>query len=362
MARRRRWLYLLVVLVALAVAGSLLVRHLTRPELLARLLVQQIEQRTGLLLEIRGDPDIRLLPRLSLELTEITLSLADGERLLSAASLQMALPWRALREPVVSLDMLTLNRAEIDLDALWRLADAGDDVGPPPPLRLPPVASHLRLSDSRIASPARGFSLEALQIDSAPLLEGKPWRLNARGRYHGEAREEGRAFVFDLATLPRHTAAGLRLTDFSASLERAGEPPLRASLRGLVELAPPQTGGEVVLKLSRWPRELPELPLGDDLAAPIEASLRWNAWGLGPGEASLRVQRDEEVLEGSVRFGDMLGWLTAGSIAVGPGAAGGLPPPPPLRGSLRMPRLSLEGIEAEGIELILRDAPGEAEP
>jgi hypothetical protein len=360
--RRTRWLIVVAVLVALAVGASVLVRHLTRPEQLARMLVQQIEQRTGLILGMGAEPDIRLLPRLSLELKNVTLALASGEVLIAADSLEMALPWRTLREPVVSLDTLALHGALIDLDILWQLGADDQQEGPPPPLRLPPVASHLRLTDSRIVSAARGFSLEGLFIDSAPLVESTPWRFNARGRVHNKDRETPRTFLFDLATVPRHTPGGIRLADFSASLERSGNPPLQAQLRGVLELAPPQTSGEVVLKMSRWPRELPDFPLDGDLVAPVELALRWNAFGLGPGNASFRLSRDELSLDGDLEFGDVLGWLTAGSIAVGPGADGGLPPAPPIRGTVRMPRLAIDDIDLEGIEIILRDAGTDQEP
>jgi nitrogen fixation protein len=362
MSRRRRWIVALVVLLALGVGASLLLRHLTRPELLARLLVQQIEQRTGLILSIGAEPDIRLLPRLSLALDDVELRLASGEMLLSADSLEMALPWRALREPVVSLDSLLLRGALIDLDTLWQLNLGAEPEGPPPPLRLPPFATHLRLLDSRVVSPARGFSLENLQVDSSPLVESSTWRLNVRGRVHSSERDAPHGFTFDLATVPRHTAGGLRLGDFSAKLERGGDPPLQAQLSGVIDLAPPRTGGEVVLTLARWPRELPDLPLDGDLTAPVELALRWDAFGLGPGDASFRLNRDDLSVEGEARFGDVVGWLTAGSIAVGPGGAGGLPPAPPIRGALRMPRLQLEDLELEGIELILRDDTAADQP
>ncbi|HRQ64596.1 MAG TPA: hypothetical protein PKZ76_07020 [Xanthomonadaceae bacterium] len=360
--RRRRWLILVAVLVALAVGASVLIRHLTRPEQLARMLVQQIEQRTGLILGMGAQPDIRLLPRLSLELRDVTVALASGEILLAADSLELALPWRTLREPVVSLDTLALHGALVDLDVLWQFATEDEQAGPPPPLRLPPVASHLRLTDSRIVSAARGFSLEGLFIDSAPLVESAPWRFNARGRIHRKDRETPRTFLFDLATVPRHTPGGIRLADFSASLERSGDPPLQAKLRGVLELAPPQTSGEVVLKLSRWPRELPDFPLDGALVAPVELSLRWSAFGMGPGNAAFRLSRDELSLDGELAFGDVLGWLTAGSIAVGPGADGGLPPAPPVRGAVRVPRVTIDDIELEGFEIILRDAPADQEP
>lgn len=355
MTRRRRWLIFLVVLLALGIGGSLLVRHLTRPELLARLLVQQIEQRTGLVLRVGAEPDISLLPRLSLELRDVALALPSGEVLVSADMLQLALPWRALREPVISLDSLSLRGASIDLDALWLLGMDDSGTGPPPPLRLPPVATQLRLSDSRIHSTARGFSLEGVHLDSAPLIEGSPWRLNVRGRLHSGDDVGARTFLVDLATVPRHTAGGLRLADLSASVEQNGEITMQAQLRGVIELTLPQTSGEVILKLSRWPRELPDLPFDGDLAAPVELALRWSAIGLGPGSANFRMSREDLSLDGEADFGDLLGWLVAGSIDVGPGALGGLPPSPPLRGVLRMPQLTLDDIRLEGIEVIMRD-------
>ncbi len=361
MTRRRRWLLVLAVLLALGVAGSLLLRHLTRPELLARLLVEQVEQRTGLILNFGAEPDIGLFPRLSLELDEISLALPGGEVLLAAETLQLALPWRALREPVVSLDSLSVHGASIDLDVLWQLGQREEQAGPPPPLRLPPIATQLQLTDSRIVSTERGFSLEGLRIDSAPLLEGVLWRFNARGSLHSDAGESPRTFVFDLAAVPRHSNGGLRLSDFSMSLEYGAAPPLLAQLSGVIDLAPPQTSGEVVLKLSHWPRAIPDFVGEGDPIAPVELALRWSALGGGNGNAVFRLSRDDLSLEGEAEFGDVLGWLTAGDIAVGPGAASGLPPSPPVRGAVRIPRLALDDMKLEGIEITLRDKEADSQ-
>lgn len=119
MRRRARILLgVAVVFVALVAAGALVLRHYAQPRQVSRLLVDFVHDQLGLELTFAGEPRYAFLPGLTLELDEAKLAVAGAAPLLSAAHVNLALPWSSLRDDVLRVDRLELDAPGLDLDAL----------------------------------------------------------------------------------------------------------------------------------------------------------------------------------------------------------------------------------------------------
>lgn len=119
MALRKRTRVILVVLVALLAIIALATHHITQPERLSALLVDQLQSRYGLQLSMPTAARISFSPRLSIMLDHPTITTLNvSQPLLTADKVDVALPWSTLfgGDPVI--DRIELQRPRIDIDAL----------------------------------------------------------------------------------------------------------------------------------------------------------------------------------------------------------------------------------------------------
>jgi hypothetical protein len=135
----------LLLLVA-AVLAALVLRHYAQPERVAALLAEQARTRLGLELKFAPPARYSLWPRLRLQLEQPRFAL-PGETipLLALERLDVSLPWSSLRDSSLVIEELQLEKPQLELTALQRWLDLGDDNAAPPDLRV-----HLAVNDATL--------------------------------------------------------------------------------------------------------------------------------------------------------------------------------------------------------------------
>ncbi len=117
--RRRRWPIVLAVLVLIVLAGLFAIRQFVRPDRLTTLLINEVHTRLGAQLELGDDARFGFWPGLRVELPQAVLrGTSDSPPILSAASIDVAMPWRSLWADTLDIERVELERPQLDLDAL----------------------------------------------------------------------------------------------------------------------------------------------------------------------------------------------------------------------------------------------------
>lgn len=135
-----------LLLLAAAVLAALVLRHYAQPERVAALLAEHARTRLGL--ELKFEPPARysLWPRLRLQLERPRFALpGETAPLLALERLDVSLPWSSLRDSSLVIEELQLEKPQLELAALQRWLDAGDDDAAPPDLRV-----HLTVNDATL--------------------------------------------------------------------------------------------------------------------------------------------------------------------------------------------------------------------
>lgn len=366
----------------------------------------------GLGLDIRaGESGYRLRGTPQLVLHDVVAQRPGDEgALLRAERVFVSLPWSTIRARGADLTVqrVELDAPVLDVPALQRWLATR----PPGETRIPTLRGGLRIVRGRIANhdwsidgidialpalspgapvktrlrgryldpPARiPFDLDialtkprngaGLAAIGGIAIEGDGWRLPARVRLSGPLHlgdDEVRMSPAKIGVSARYVAGassmpftlgafGPLLFDEAvwsldpAALVLDGEgaiPDARA--RGALAL-----GRRLVLRLggeiAAWPQDWPALP--PPLSAstsPMPFALDY-AGGVDFGDlASLRVRRDDTVLDARFRLPAVLDWIDAGSQGS---------PLPPLQGTLRTPRVEIAGARLDGVEIEMDD-PG----
>jgi AsmA family len=144
MRLRRPLKIAVLLLLAATVLAALVLRHYAQPERVAALLAEQARTRLGL--ELKFEPPARysLWPRLRLQLERPRFALpGETAPLLALERLDVSLPWSSLRDSSLVIEELQLEKPQLELTALQRWLDAGDDNAAPPDLRV-----HLAVNDA----------------------------------------------------------------------------------------------------------------------------------------------------------------------------------------------------------------------
>jgi len=131
-----------VLLLGAAVVSALVLRHYAQPERVAALLAEQARTRLGL--ELKFEPPARysLWPRLRLQLEQPRFALpGETAALLTLDRLDVSLPWSSLRDSSLVIEELQLEKPQLELAALQRWLDAGEENTAPPDLRVHLVVS-----------------------------------------------------------------------------------------------------------------------------------------------------------------------------------------------------------------------------
>lgn len=167
--RRRRWLRLLLVLLALAIIGASLVHRYTRPQRITAMLVERVRSELGAELRLGGDGGYALLPGLRAVLPQPEL-VAGGARVLRADALRVAMPWHSLWSSRLEIGRIDLVRPVLDLDALrsWLAAR------PPSPAAAPDVRFALHVEDGRVLQGGQPVA-EGVTVDLANRADLAAW-------------------------------------------------------------------------------------------------------------------------------------------------------------------------------------------
>lgn len=135
-----------LLLLAVAVLAALVLHHYAQPERVAALLTEQAHTRLGLVLKFDPPARYSLWPRLHLRLQQPHFALpGETAPLLALERLDVSLPWSSLRDSSLVIEELQLEKPQLELTALRRWLDAGDDSAEPPDLRL-----HLVVNDATL--------------------------------------------------------------------------------------------------------------------------------------------------------------------------------------------------------------------
>lgn len=346
---RRRWLWLLLPLAALA--GFFVIRALLQPERVTAFLLRQAEQATGLSLSLDQPADIGIWPDLHLELIGLDASAPGAATpLLRAERVEVALPWSALRSETLQLQRLTLIEPRLDLRTLQAWLDADDDTGPPAPLRLPQFDAALEIEGGTVVGD--GWQLEQLALALPALRNATATTLVASGSYVTETAAHG----FDLRLDTTPTVADFDIALEPLSLDIGGTPlgDVRLRLDGELHYGVPDAlRFGLATEFATWPAAWPALPLRA-ATPPAPTTLRIDFAGTTAlqGDIDLAVAQGAERIDGTFALGDLPAWLaddTAGPL-------------PPLRGTFIAPHLERDGIEATGVSLRIDDTSTDAPP
>ncbi len=135
-----------LLLLGAAVVAALVLRHYAQPERVAALLAEQARARLGLELNFQPPARYSLWPRLRLQLEQPRFALpGDPVALLTLDRLDVSLPWSSLRDSSLVIEELQLEKPQLELAALQRWLDAGEENTAPPDLRL-----HLLISGATV--------------------------------------------------------------------------------------------------------------------------------------------------------------------------------------------------------------------
>lgn len=414
--RLRRWLRRATLLLALAFSLVLLAGWLLQPQRAGRLLLALAGD--ALALDLRaGGIDYRLRGTPQLVLDDVTAQHpGDAVPLLRARRVFVALPWRTLRTRGADLTVrrIQLDRPVLDLPALQRWLATRPPSAPP---RLPTLTDGLGVTGGRIDNDA--WRIEGVGIDVPALHPDKPLRLAVRGRYvaGGTTLPADLALVLDTPQrLLDRQPANLRATGTLVPAGKHWRMPVRVVLTGplridrdSVLLQPATLGlagryrsgpattafrlglhgpltignGSTTLKpatvvlagddsvpsaeargsmsigttldvrldgaLADWPVGWPALPTPLSAStAPLPFTLDYRGTPALSDPVTLALRRDTTALDARFRLPEVLAWLDAGATGS---------PLPPLAGTLTTPRLVLDGVTLDGVQLQLDDAP-----
>lgn len=117
--KSRRWPYAIVALLAVLVAGAIVVRAFVRPEKLTAKLVAEVGTRLGATLELGGNARFGVWPSLHVDLPQAALRGASATTpFLATEAIDVVVPWRSLWADTLVIERIELHAPRLDLDAL----------------------------------------------------------------------------------------------------------------------------------------------------------------------------------------------------------------------------------------------------
>lgn len=405
----RRLLRITAIAAIVVVVLVVVLAWLMQPPRATAFLLDRIGAALGLRITAAGAVDYRLRGTPQLLLHDVIAQRpGDDAAVLRAERVFVALPWSTIRARGgdLTVQRVELDAPVLDVPALQRWLATR----PPGETRIPTLREGLRIVRGRIInhdwtidgidialpslSPAtpvrtrlRGRYLDPpvripFELDIAlskpengagiaaiggMAIEGDGWRLPARVRLSGPLQlgdDQVRLAPAMIGVSARYVSArsnlpftlgafGPLLFDEAvwsldpATLVLRGEGPIpHADARGALAL-----GRRLVLRLkgeiADWPGTWPALPpplSASTSAMPfvLDYAGRTNFSDL----TSLRVRRDQTMLDTRFHLPGMLEWIDAGATGS---------PLPPLQGTLRAPRLEVAGAQMEGVEIEMDD-------
>ena len=335
--RRRRWRWLLLA-VALLLAGVATLPLWFNANRIAALALPAAGTASGLVISSSGEAELRWRPTPWLALPNVEVRTPQGALILSAERVEIALPWATLRGQAFEVDELQLHASFVDLEALaaWLDSRPPSEPSPLPDLaRLEMRGGELRWGD---------YALQDADIDVIDFGPGQRFAMDAAGQVllAGNRHPARLSLVATVAG----DSASLRLRDLE--LEMSGDDPLpelRAS--GDWQLSPTWQL-ELAGRLAGWRQSWGELPQPfTEGTGPIDFELSQQGESALLAPATLRARAGDAEASATAVPEAMLAWLGAEQR----------PLLPPASGSARVPRLSFDGVQLEGLELEVDQTP-----
>lgn len=176
-----RWISaaVIVLILALALAGALVVRSLLQPQRFTALLQSQLAN-AGLVLSVDKPASPALWPHPAVQLQGFRLSVAGAATpLLSASEARIVVPWRALLHRELAVERLEIENPRIDLDQLQTLLSRMPHGAGAP--SLPRIGAGIRIVDGTLVRADEPLLFD-VNAETGPLMPGTPFHLDASAR------------------------------------------------------------------------------------------------------------------------------------------------------------------------------------
>ena len=201
---------LLVTVVILLVAAALVLPMIYDKEDLKQVLATQVQERTGRDLSIDGALDFSVFPWLAVEVSDLSLSNADGfgdEAFAHVGDARVGVALMPLFSKQIVVDKVTLNGLELNLMVNARGQNNWDDLAQGDAQDTPTSPGSERFSSQRIA----GLNIRDARIDFQDQKAGTHYRLSDFSAETG-ALGSGEPVPLGLETQIEDVAAGTRAT------------------------------------------------------------------------------------------------------------------------------------------------------
>jgi hypothetical protein len=367
--RAPRRLIVLSMLIVFLLLGWCWVDRQLEPKRLAATVLGQAGKSLQLDLSFEGEPDYAFKPEPRLLVPKLTVRDPITQQVfLSAERAEVSLPWSSVTGDTAIITRIELERPVLDLPGLraWQARR------PPKPFELPTLTRGIEVRAGSVRD--AGFSISELDLVVPRLQTGVPAEATASGRFtqgdtgvclklHAIVATPGLAsrYSFSSSGVIERSPAPLEFKLQARGEYRRGDTDFSVTAlpMQLEATSPlPSADGDLRLKLGErleisfagqlqdWPRDWPSLPapLSQDTR---QLPLRLDYLGArNLGDAlSLQVDKSETHLETTLRIAELQAWAAQ--------AAGS--PLPPLTGRMRTPKIDLDGIELEGVQVEIRD-------
>lgn len=371
--RKRRWPKVLAIFAALALLAAWWVDRQLEPVRLANTVLSAVGKSQGLELSFSGTPDYSLRPEPRLRIPNLVARQPGAAApMLTAREVEVSLPWATVwgDGPVV-ITRIALQSPALDMAALNDWLDGRPDTGE---TELPTLTDGVSIRDGRLT--ARDWRVESLSLALPKLAPGQPASIDASGRFLQATREISFAAQLETGTAGLDTALRMnsagQLRDetldlpwslaLDGRLEASGEPlrliaeriewKARSPLPDFSGAGELTSGESLALELQgelpNWPEAWPTLPEPMvSSQAPLALSLLYEGATDFSGPLHLLLRRDETTLETEFAPMALMAWLEASESN----------PLPPLVGELRTPSMVVEGVELEGVRIIIEEEP-----
>lgn len=364
-------------MLALGMAGLLVLAWLVQPDRLARFALDRVGGELGLEIRATGPASYHLRPTPVLHLGGIEARRPGADQaLFSSGRVLLALPWSSLRGETADIARVEIDAPMVDLDAL----DAWLATRPPAaPQPLPVLRGGLGIRDGRVLGAGWRLSIDMLSLDR--IDPARPSSLTLAGglaigtdadaiptplllRLDGQPSGRLDALHVELASASLHIGAQsapdairisldggqLRIGDgvhlAGPTLRVDGPPPL-PPLLGEARLGWAERRLSVDYRgtLAAWPQDWPPLPSPlQESPAPWDWALRYDGPQDLDAPLALVASRPGLAFDGRSRVFELLAWVEATDRS----------PLPPLEGTLQAEALVVEGTRLEGVRMQLR--------
>lgn len=199
-----RWIAaaVIVLILALVLAGVLVVRSLLQPQRFTALLQSRLAD-AGLILSVDRPASPALWPHPAVQLQGFRLSVAGSATpLLSASEARIVVPWRALWRRELAIERLEIETPRIDIEQLQTLLSRmPHNAGAP---QLPRIGAGIHIVNGMLVRGDEPLLFD-VNAETGPLMPGTPFHLDASAR--NGADRGGR---LSLRMLPQHRGDSLR--------------------------------------------------------------------------------------------------------------------------------------------------------